>query len=160
MSLPERIQTTPRYLLLLACSQRKRTDSTPLPAIERYTGVNFQVLHKAQREGYLPENLDILILSAKYGLLEAKSPIDYYDLKMTSSRAKELQANTSQQLDLILSQTTYKEIFINFGKTYLTAFNSSAMLPQLEQRVIYAAGGIGQKMAQMKEWLYNISKNG
>lgn len=145
-----------RYLLILACSQRKRTDATPLPAIERYTGVNFQVLHKARREGYLPENLDILILSAKYGLIEASTPIDYYALKMTRLWAKELQTDVCQKLDLMLSKTTYAEIFINLGKTYLTTINSSAMLPQLEQRVIYAEGGIGQKMAQMKNWLQHI----
>lgn len=36
-----------QYLLILACSQRKRTDADLLSAIARYTGVNFQVLHKA-----------------------------------------------------------------------------------------------------------------
>jgi hypothetical protein len=61
-----------RYLLILGCSQRKRPDSGLLPAIERYDGVNFRILQKAKREEYLPENLDILILSAKYGLIEAK----------------------------------------------------------------------------------------
>lgn len=160
MSLPDSMREKPGYLLILACSQRKRTDTGLLPAINRYTGVNFQVLHKARREGYLPENLDILILSAKYGLIEASMPIDYYDLKMTKLRAQELQTEVSQKLDEYLSQNTYDEIFVNLGKTYLTALGSSSRLPQLQKNLVDATGGIGQKMAQMKEWLQQLIQKG
>lgn len=146
----------PRYLLIIACSQRKRPDPGLLPAIERYDGVNFRVLQKAKREGYLPGNLDILILSAKYGLLEAKTPIENYDLKMTKQRAKELQTRVSKGLDNYLSKTKYDEIFVNLGKTYLTAIAASDKISQLNQKIIYATGGIGQKMSQMKEWLCQI----
>lgn len=153
------INTTsePRYLLLLACSQRKRPDPGLLPAIERYDGVNFRVLQKAKREGYLPENLDILILSAKYGLIEASSLIECYDLKMTKQRAIELQAQVSQALDNYLSKSSYDEIFANLGKMYLTAIASSDKISQLNENVIYATGGIGQKMAQMKKWLHQYN---
>ncbi len=88
----KRKPSQPRYFLILACSQRKHPDSGLMPAIERYDGVNFRVLQKATREGYLSENLDMLILSAKYGLIEANTPIESYDLKMTKQRAQELQA--------------------------------------------------------------------
>lgn len=54
-----------RLLLIVSCSQRKRSDLGLLPAIERYDGVYFRLLRKAQREGYWPENLDVLILSAQ-----------------------------------------------------------------------------------------------
>jgi hypothetical protein len=37
----------PRYLLILACSQRKRPDPGLLPAIERYDGVNFRIFEKS-----------------------------------------------------------------------------------------------------------------
>ncbi len=106
----------PRYILLLAYSQWKRPASGLLPAIERYDGVNFRVLQKAKREGYLPENLDILILSAKYGLIEANTSIENYDLKMTKQQAKELQAEVSRNLDNYLADTNYHEIFVNLGE--------------------------------------------
>jgi cytoplasmic iron level regulating protein YaaA (DUF328/UPF0246 family) len=147
----------PRYLLIIACSQRKRSDNGLLPAIERYDGVNFRVLQKAKREGYLLGNLDILILSAKYGLIEASTLIENYDLKMTKQRAIELQVRVTKDLDNYLSKTSYDEIFVNFGKTYLTALASSGKIPKLNEKIVYARGGIGQKMAQMKDWLHRIN---
>ena len=56
------------YLLILSCSQRKRKDPGFLPAIERYDGVNFRVIKKLGRQSRLLKNLDILIISAKYGI--------------------------------------------------------------------------------------------
>lgn len=54
MSTMEKGQTSERrYLLILACSQRKRVDAGLLPAIEHYDGVNFRAIHKAKREGLL-----------------------------------------------------------------------------------------------------------
>jgi len=141
----------PCYLLLFACSQRKRTDDGLLPAIERYDGVNFRVLQKAKREKYLPENLDVLIISAKYGLIEARTPIENYDLKMTKQRAAELQVQVSKDLDKYLSKMSYDKIFINLGKTYLTVIASSGKISRLNGKIIYATGRIGQKMAQMKK---------
>lgn len=146
------------YLLILACSQRKKPDVGLLPAIDRYDGVNFSVLHKARREGYLPDNLDILILSAKYGLIEAQTPIENYDLKMTKQRALELQIQASHDLDQYLSQTSYHEIFVNLGQTYLLAIACSEERKKLHEKMVYATGGIGEKMAQMKAWVYSIQK--
>jgi cytoplasmic iron level regulating protein YaaA (DUF328/UPF0246 family) len=77
-------------LLILACSARKRLDRSALPAIERYDGVNFRILKKLQREHAFPHDLDVLILSAKYGLLRPETPIEAYNLKMTEARAAEL----------------------------------------------------------------------
>jgi cytoplasmic iron level regulating protein YaaA (DUF328/UPF0246 family) len=145
-----------RYLLILACAQRKRPDTGLLPAIERYDGVNFRVLQKAKRAGYLSKNLDMLILSAKYGLIKANTPIEKYDLKMTIQRARELQTQVSRNLDAYLVNTEYQEIFVNLGKSYLTVIAISSKMPALHEKIRYASGGIGEKMAQMKNWLCQI----
>ena len=76
-----------RLLLIIACSQRKRSELNLLPAIGRYDGVYFRLLRKARREGYWPENLDMLILSSKYGLIDLSTPIAYYEQRMTRTRA-------------------------------------------------------------------------
>src|SRR5262245_4306372 len=55
--LPAHLYSEFTYLLIMACSQRKRSEPNLLPAIERYDGVHFRVLRKAQREGYWPANL-------------------------------------------------------------------------------------------------------
>lgn len=75
-------------LLILSCSQRKRSDPGLLPAIERYNGPAFQVLRKFLRER--PDDtrrLDVFIMSAAYGLIPAEYPIANYDQVMTSQRA-------------------------------------------------------------------------
>jgi len=148
-----------RYLLIVACSQRKRPDPGLLPAIERYDGVNFRLLRKARREGHCPESLDVLILSAKYGLIKATTLIENYDLRMTWERALALQSEVSAALDAYLSQMDYCEVFINLGQTYLVALARSKEIPRLRGKVYYATGGIGEKMSQMKHWLYSISRD-
>jgi cytoplasmic iron level regulating protein YaaA (DUF328/UPF0246 family) len=138
-------------LLILACSARKRLDRSALPAIERYDGVNFRILKKLQREHAFPHDLDVLILSAKYGLLRPETPIEAYNLKMTEARAAELCARVSCDLDRHLREKKYDSIFVNLGKTYLNALALSRKLKQC--KVQYATGGIGSKMKKMKAWI-------
>jgi cytoplasmic iron level regulating protein YaaA (DUF328/UPF0246 family) len=147
----------PQYLLIVACSHRKRSDPGLLPAIELYDGVNFRVLRRAQREGYWPKNLDVLILSAKYGLLKPNTLIEDYDLRMTLERAMALQPQVGADLDRYLERTSYSEVFVNLGKIYKVALDSSKRLRPLDRRVHYATGGIGEKMSQMKKWLQGVS---
>ena len=47
------------YLLIVTCSQRKRSDPELLPALERYDGIFFRIIRKARREGNWPDNLDV-----------------------------------------------------------------------------------------------------
>ena len=151
------MHSEPQYLLIVACSQRKRSDPGFLPAIERYDGVNFRVLRKAQREGYWPKNLSTLILSAKYGLLKPDTLIEDYDLRMTREQANVLQVQVSTELDAYLEQTSYHEVFVNLGKVYMIALALSKELIASDRQVHFAAGGIGEKMSQMKKWLINLS---
>ena len=151
------MRSDPRCLLIVACSQRKHSSPGLLPAIERYDGVNFRVLRKARREGYWPENLDVLILSAKCGLLKPDMLIEDYDLRMTLERAIALQAQVSADLDAYLRRTTYNEVFINLGKVYKAALALSKELTIPSRQVRYATGGIGKKMSQMKTWLQSVS---
>lgn len=85
-----------------------------------------------------------------------QTPIPYYDRLMTRERAIELQAQVSADLDRALAQKDYQEVFVNLGKTYLLALTASQELSRLGNRVQYAQGGIGKKMAQMKRWLFAL----
>ncbi len=144
-----------QYLLIIGCSQKKDPSQTPMKALNRYNGVNFKVIKKFKRERKLPENLDIVIISAKYGFLRADDYIDDYDLRMTKKRAQELHPAILNELEELISNNTYKEIFINLGKDYLPAiegFNTCAACP-----VLYAQGRIGEKLRDMKKWIIRIS---
>ena len=145
-----------RYLLIVSCSQRKRPCSGICPAIDLYDGSSFRVLRKAQREGYWPSELNLLILSAKYGLIEATTLVENYDQKMTRERALALQAPVSTSCDWHLSRDSYSQVFINLGRTYMIALAQSKAIPLLGGRVHYANGGIGQKASEMKAWLQRL----
>ncbi|HEU0026255.1 MAG TPA: hypothetical protein VFQ25_03995 [Ktedonobacterales bacterium] len=145
-----------RYLLMVACSQRKTSSTRPCPAIERYDGVNYRVLRNLKRQGLWPENLDIVIISAKFGLLDASAPIENYDLRMTRDRALALQRDVSAGLDARLRQTDYVEVFVNVGATYRLALEQSGELRRLGGRARYASGGIGIKMGEMRRWILHL----
>ena len=140
-------------LLIVTCSQRKRSDRELLPALERYDGIFFRILRKAQREGYWPDNLDVLITSAKYGLLELNTAIETYDRRMTVAQAKQLKPVIAPLLTQRVTAHPYAEIFVNVSKVYLGAIEGWDMDLPCGTTVIYATGDIGQRARQMRYWL-------
>ena len=147
-----------RDLLVLGCSNQKFESENLIPAIERYNGVNYKVLKKLRRDEGLPFDLDIVIISAKYGFLRADTPIEYYDQPMTKERALELRPDILNDLKGYLKGRNYAEIFINLGKTYLLAIEGFESFVPKQTGIIYAEGKIGERMAKMKAWLLNISE--
>jgi len=159
-------------LLIISCSQRKKVQhvrvlkghpsvEVPLPAIEAYDGPVYRTLRKfrsEQSENKLPNNLRVLILSAKYGLIFPETEIETYDLKMTAERAREMKLDVHIDLQrcLLFYEVAYRgldEVFINLGKTYKLVLEGFAWenLSPTE-----ASGGIGQRVSQMKTWLEGL----
>ena len=137
-------------LLLLSCSQAKRLfPSEPLPAIERYTGVLFQVLKKWRREHQQAPGPDVLIISARFGLLSPETPIPYYDQRITAEQAKILAPTVRVALQRQLSARRYSNIFVNLGRDYLPVLDDLLGLQTAE----WARGPIGIRARQLKTWL-------
>ncbi|ODS40273.1 MAG: hypothetical protein A7315_09070 [Candidatus Altiarchaeales archaeon WOR_SM1_79] len=142
-----------KRLLILSCSNTKKKSKDLLPAIERYDGINYRVIKKLQREGNFPDELDIGIISAKYGFLTPDIPIEYYDQKMTRKRALELQPEVSSELNEFLQNNGYSKIFVNLGKEYRLLLNGFDNAVSAD----YAEGSIGQKASQMKKWILSLN---
>jgi hypothetical protein len=142
-----------RSLLLLCCSERKRTDPDPLPALERYDGPAFRVVRRwaalAPRQ-----SRDIRILSAEFGLIAADQRIPYYDQRMTVERATSLRSQIRTQLKRIFDTAQYAELFIYAGARYLMALDSYQEVVPKSTVVRVASGSIGGKLAQLHDWLY------
>lgn len=149
------------YLLIISCSQRKVETDGFVPAIDRYDGPTYRCLRKFRDrnlDNRFPNNLRILILSAKFGLIHPETEIPAYDLKMTTERAEEIRHEV--KLDLYHCLHFYKiayggmdQVFINLGKTYrqtLDGFHWGTI------STMEASGGIGLKTQQMKAWLERI----
>lgn len=138
-----------KYLLILPCSKRKKRISNAY-AIDLYDGPFYRMIRKNK-----PENLDILIISAKYGLIRYNEKISDYEQIMTVERVEELANDIYVKLKEILKMNNYDHIFINLGKTYaLTLERSKTMLSRYN--VYWANGQIGERLHQLKNWLESI----
>ena len=151
------------HLLIISCSQRKVQTPEFLSAMDRYDGPTYRCLRKFReaQDGKFPNNLRILIISAKYGLLTPESEIEDYDLEMTAERAEEIRHEV--KLDVYHCLYFYEiayggmhQVFINLGKTYrriLDGFHWGSI------STMEASGGIGVRTQQMKAWLQRISES-
>ena len=141
------------YLLIISCSQRKTDTPKPIYAMYRYNGPTYKTLRKLRREGRFPRDVDVLIISARYGLVGLREPIPDYNRKMTAKRADELRPCVQAHLKTIIEIQQYQQVFINLGKTYMRTLEGFhwGLISTLE-----ASGGIGLKTSQMKAWLEQI----
>lgn len=130
----------------------------PLPAIDRYDGPTYRTLRKMRREGSTElKNLDIRIISAKYGLIHSHKPIGLYNQLMTPRRADELRPHIQEELQLLMNVSKgYDQVYINLGRTYMRTLEDFhwGLVSTME-----ASGGIGLKTQQMKAWLERINND-
>jgi hypothetical protein len=143
-----------RRLLILSCSQRKRSDPGLLPAIKRYDGPAFRVLRRFLREQPVgAKRLDVFVLSATYGLIPAECSIAEYDQMMTSQRAAELHDKVLATFAKLI-RTGYIELCLAMSKKYLMALEGWPALVPPRVSVTITDGPQGLKLAQLKRWLW------
>jgi len=145
-----------KYLLIIPCSKRKvGLPGAKIPAKDLYDGPFYRIIRRAFRENGHPEQLDVLILSAKYGLISSHDLIENYDKKMTPYRAMELSDSIREKLLCYFNDNHYREIFVNLGKSYIPALDNCIDIFK-NRNVTYASGMIGERMQQLKIWMNNI----
>jgi len=142
-------------LLILACSQKKRNSPGLLPAIERYDGPSFRLLRRFQREcPYRSDEVNIYILSAKFGLISARTDIPLYDQYMTPRRALELKPAVEMQLKSVMEQREYTEALVSLGKNYQLALPAFDKVNLDRTKINFASGSQGRKLSILYDWLY------
>ena len=147
-----------RSLLIISCSGAK--DKTPglLPAVMRYKGPLYPTLHKAIRENRFPKSLDILIISAKYGLLKSDEPIEDYDQKINDERARELRPSVQKKLEVFLDGKNYNQLFNGLWKDYQAVLEGFDLEKHFEN-VVPVETNRGKKMSQLKVWIIDLFKS-
>ena len=135
-----------KKLLIIGCSKRKR-EFQDAPAIDVYDGPYYRMLRKAKLE-----SVDILILSAKYGLIDYRTKISPYQRKITPNIAEEIRDSVTTQLKNLLRENSYDEIVINLGKIYLTAFDFRS-LSQYGKTFKILSGDILMRIRTLKRWI-------
>lgn len=136
-------------LLILACSQRKRSEVGRLTAIERYDGPAFRVVRRFVKIGGAPLP-DIYVLSAQFGFIPGTALIPMYDRRMSSSRAGELAELVEAQMSNLYLEC-YDHTFVHAGTDYRRILPTSRLL---SQQLTFANGSPGTQLAQLKAWLY------
>jgi hypothetical protein len=139
-------------LLIIACSARKRAGAELMPAIARYDGPAFRVLRKYLRERPT-DDLAVLILSARFGLIPAARGIPDYDLRMTRAGAERLRARVLARLRAQLDNTAYPEIGLCLGRRYQAALTGYEGVVPGGTTVTAIAGGLGPRLTRLHEWL-------
>lgn len=137
-------------LLILSCSATKRTEPDLLPAQKRYDGPAFRTLRKALRELAQDACPRVAILSAEFGLIAGDTPIPWYDRRMDAARAAALAPAVQRELRAILAGGP-TDLFVHLGRDYRVA---PGAVPPGPWRVSYAEGGIGERLGQLRRWLY------
>lgn len=143
----------PSRLLLVSCSGEKHFTTEAVPAWHLYQGVSFRVLKRAVREGRWPTDLDVVILSARYGILAPDQPVLWYEERMTQQRAGALQHPVHLALDRILRGRGYRQLLVQAGRVYRQALRLTPTWMPPGVSVHVATGGIGEQLHQLRTWL-------
>lgn len=108
-----------RRLLVISCTRRKHPLPGGLAAWDRYQGGCFPTLKHIQTTYGFPSDIDIVILSAKYGLVRPCDRIEWYDQKMSPERAKELQPLVEEKVSSLLRQAEYAQSLVLLEEVYM-----------------------------------------
>lgn len=143
-------------LLLMGCSSRKVAGDRGRRAWDVYDGRLFQVLKKLFRQRGRPPGLDILIVSARYGVIREARRIVAYDDRLGVSPVR---GNVvwAAQLRRLIRDRDYCRVHVNLGAVYRAA------LPDLRDEfrtadVSFAEGGIGKRNAASRAWVLALPR--
>jgi cytoplasmic iron level regulating protein YaaA (DUF328/UPF0246 family) len=139
-------------LLVQSCSATKNQVTEPTRALDVYDGYFFRIIKKAKREGAFDSDIDICILSAKYGIIDAEDGIKTYDQRMTPSRAEELRESVTDDIRKRVEEKEYGEVVLNLGKDYLRAVDGLSGRCDVDISTVQG-GGIGEKGKQLKRFV-------
>jgi hypothetical protein len=123
-----------------------------MPAIDRYDGPSFKVLRKYLREG--PNDAPyVLILSAKYGLIQSDCPIEDYDVRMSAGLANEMRENVICSLRRSVERISPRELGICLGTRYQNAVRGFEKTLPESVVVDQLGGGLGKRLSALRAWL-------
>jgi hypothetical protein len=123
-----------------------------MAAIDRYDGPAFRVLRKYLRQGSSPAPT-VVILSAKYGLIESSRRIPAYDCRMSAARAHELRPRVLAALRQLFTSRHWQEVGVCAGKHYRSALDGFVPHLPAGSQVIFLDGGQGPRLTRLHAWL-------
>ena len=102
-------------LVITSCSKKKNSSEKLIKSSDRYIGQMFNATKRFSEDN----DYDLLIISAKYGLLRSEEKITNYDQRLTTKKqAIDLRPCVLPKLKKIISENNYSRIIIIMGKLY------------------------------------------
>ena len=135
-----------KKLLVISCTERK-SHLYDRPALEVYDGPSFRILRK-----HINDGIDVLIISAMYGVINPEFKISEYNLKMTRKRSLELRKSVSYKIDKALRSGIYDEVFFELGKIYRESLDLD-ISHYSGIHIEFDTGTIGTRLHNLKTWL-------
>jgi hypothetical protein len=139
-------------LLILSCSERKAPMRGRLRAIDRYDGPAFRVLRKYLRE-VSDDSLVIVILSAKYGLIESEREIPWYDHRLPSDSRDRLRPQVMRAARRVLLSHDWRVVGLCASKEYRSVLEGLTDLMPAGVGLDLLAGGLGKRLTALRDWL-------
>jgi hypothetical protein len=123
-----------------------------MPAIDRYDGPVFRVLRKYLREG--PADVPtVLILSAKFGLIESDREIPWYDHRLSKASLNRLRPRVLKMARHVLRSRQWRAVGLCAGREYRSALNGLAELIPEGVGLDLLPGGLGKRLTALRNWL-------
>jgi hypothetical protein len=136
MSIGDQTAGGNRYLLIISCSDTKSHESDLLPAWRRYRGRVFTAIDKLLPSVTTQRNLDVVIISAKYGFLRPDSLVEDYDLKMTFALAEVHRLEVTSKILALCAIGAYRSSFVLLEPEYLETIDLDRLPSAVIEREI------------------------
>jgi hypothetical protein len=143
-----------KRLLIIGCSNKKNRLKGLVSAFDLYNGPNYLSLKKLKSSKNFPPEVQIVIISAKYGVIYPDQLVEYYDQKMTPDQVNILKSGIKKKLEKYLNEKGFEECLINLGKLYRQSIVDVQFPHSIKK--IEAKGKIGEKRSIMLKWLKKI----
>lgn len=130
-------------LVLLSCGKAKR----PFLGAARdvYDGPAFKMLRH--------ERVDLLILSAKYGIIDGETKIAPYDAMMPAAPDAGFVAAVRRDLARRLAARSYAHVAVLLGERYSRVVGPLSAYPWGDARLTVTQGRIGVRLRALRSWL-------
>ena len=149
-------------LIVMSCCGKKRSEDAQLAAIDRYDGPMWQTLRAKlaalpyARAAISMRELQIMVLSAKFGLVSAHITMPDYDVRLAQRRAQELLRDPTfdlQHLGFLVGHAD--AVLFAGGDLYRGTMWRAAGVPVAHVAKISetTGAGIGVQRAELAAWL-------
>jgi hypothetical protein len=92
-------------------------------------------------------------LSAQYGLIESGRKIPWYDHRLSEDSGDRLRAQVLETAKRVLGSHEWGAVGISAGKEYRSVLGGLAELVPSGVRLDVLAGGLGKRLAALRDWL-------